>query len=247
MKQFFCHLFSETVLEWNIKKTEDQVVINVTTINGAVNQAWYFMSKYNYIINYDDSIEFNITGKPDGLLTVTKDMVSRAGHGSSTVVDPDNIIPKMLPRIGVKMKVNKKFNKLEYFGRGPGESYSDSKEANVYGLWTQNVKDAFTNYVHPQESGNKHKSLWLKLHGGEEKLSIDSLRKDERFDFSVSYYDDMHLTTAKHMNELKKDNFIHLNIDYKQNGLGSNSCGPLPMDKYKCRVEPFVIHFILKI
>ncbi len=247
MKQFFVHLFSETVLDWKMKKNDNNVQFKVKTVNGAINQAWYFMSEYTYTIYADDTIDFNVSGTPDGLLHVTKEMCTRAGQGSSTVVDPDDIVPKMMPRIGVKMKVNKNFKNIEYFGRGPGESYVDSKEANIYNKWTQTVDQAFTNYVHPQENGNKHKSLWLKLTDKQNELSIASVNKDERFDFSASWYDDMHLTVCKHRNDLKKENYITLNIDYKQNGLGSNSCGPMPMDKYKCRVEPFNLHFILKI
>lgn len=248
MKQFFVHLFSETIIDQKIRYIEDGIEIIVETINGAVNQAWFFNSKYIYKIHYNDLIEFEVSGKPDGLLTVTKEMTSRSGSGSSVKIDPNNIIPKMLPRIGIKMKINKKYQNLEYFGRGPGETYSDSCQANPYNIYQQTVDEAFTNYVHPQENGNKHKSLWLKLKNEKNtSLNIDSLSKDERFDFSVTYYDDMHLTNAKHTNELIKSDFIHLNIDYKQNGLGSNSCGPLPMDKYKCRVEPFILRFNLRI
>ncbi len=243
MKKFFVHLFSESVLKWDLQKTDSGVEIHVTTINGAVNQAWYFLSNYKYKIHFNDIIEFEVSGKPDGLLEVSEEMTKKAGSGSSIKIDPNDIFPKMLPRIGIKMKVNKDFDKIQYFGKGPGESYSDSCQANPYNLYTQTVDEAFTNYVHPQENGNKYKSLWVKLNDNNSSFRIDSLNKANRFDFSVTYYDDMHLTNAKHRNELKKDDFIHLNIDYKQNGLGSNSCGPLPMDKYKCTVEPFVIKF----
>lgn len=243
MEKFFVHLFSETVLKSEYRLTEKGFEINVETINGAVNQAWYFKSNYKYIIHYNDVIEFEVKGNPSGLLEVTEEMTKKARAGSSIKIDPNDIYPKMLPRIGVKMKVNKDYSILKYFGKGPGESYSDSCQANPYNVYEQTVDQTFTNYVHPQENGNKHKSIWLELKGKDDAFKINSLDKKHRFDFSVTYYDDMHLTNAKHRNELVKDNFIHLNIDYKQNGLGSNSCGPLPMDKYKCKVEPFIIKF----
>lgn len=37
----------------------------------------------------------------------------------------------------------------------------------------------------------------------------------------------------------KRRDYIVLNIDYKQNGLGSNSCGQDQLDKYRCKFEPF--------
>lgn len=247
MKQFFVHLFSETILKHKIKQNDNGIEITVDTINGGVNQAWFFMCQYKYKIHYNDLIEFEVYGKPDGLITVSEDMVAKAGSGSSIKIDPNDLVPKMLPRIGVKMKINKSLENIRYFGKGPGETYSDSCEANSYNLYNQTVDETFTNYVHPQENGNKHKSLWLEMSNKNNIINIDSLSKEERFDFSVTYYDDMHLTQAKHRNELIKDDFIHLNIDYKQNGLGSNSCGPLPMDKYKCKVEEFCLKFNLSI
>lgn len=247
MKQFFVHLFSQTVVKTKVKKTKKCYEIYVQTINGAVNQAWYFLSDYKYQIFYDDTILVSVSGVPSGLLEVTKEMVSRAGSGSSTVIDPDDIYPKMLPRIGLKMKLAPSFEYFEYFGQGPGETYVDSTEANAYGLYSQSADSAFTNYVHPQESGNKHKTIWAQINNGSKtKFLIQPINKEARFDFSLTWYDDMHLTLAKHRNELCRDKNIHLNIDYKQNGLGSNSCGPLPMDKYKLRVEKFSINFIMK-
>lgn len=246
MKKFFVHLFSESVLDYQIKEVDNNLEINVKTINGAVNQAWYFLSNYKYVICYDDTIDFEVNGKPSGLISVTEEMTQRAGSGSSIKIDPNDIVPKMLPRIGVKMKLNKAFDHFEYFGKGPGESYSDSCQANPYNLYKQTVDEAFTNYVHPQENGNKHKTIWVKIENkNNSSFKISSPSKKDRFDFSLTYYDDMHLTNAKHRNELVKDDFIHLNIDYKQNGLGSNSCGPLPMDKYKCTVEPFKLKFVM--
>ncbi|EGZ30931.1 glycoside hydrolase family 2 TIM barrel-domain containing protein [Malacoplasma iowae] len=245
MKQFFVHLFSESVMNYEIEHTDNGLMINVETINGAVNQAWYFTSQYRYLIHYNNTIEFEVNGKPSGLINVSEEMTQKAGSGSSIKIDPNDIVPKMLPRIGIKMKLNKSFDSFEYFGKGPGESYSDSCQANPYNLYSQTIDQSFTNYVHPQENGNKHKSLWVKPKSDFLSFKVYAPTKENRFDFSLTYYDDMHLTLTKHRNELIKDDFIHFNIDYKQNGLGSNSCGPLPMDKYKCTVEEFKIKFIM--
>jgi evolved beta-galactosidase subunit alpha len=46
---------------------------------------------------------------------------------------------------------------------------------------------------------------------------------------------------------LVKRDYLTLNIDYKQNGLGSNSCGPQPLDKYKCTFEDFNMNFDIKL
>ncbi len=46
--------------------------------------------------------------------------------------------PDMLPRIGVKLKVNRECNNVKWKGRGPGESYADAKEYNLFGVFSKN-------------------------------------------------------------------------------------------------------------
>ena len=248
-KQFFVHLFSESLIKYEIKESKDYLTIIVDTINGAVNQAWFFSSKYTYKIYKDGTININVEGKKDGLIKVTDEMANAAGSGSSTVIDSDDIVPKMLPRIGVKLEIDKSLSQFEYFGKGPGESYSDSHCYNTYNVWKQTVDESFTNYVHPQENGNKHRTLWTNIYDKNKKniINIDSNGAKNRYDFSIHWYDDKDLTNAKHTIDLVKRDYLTLNIDYKQNGLGSNSCGPQPLDKYKCTFEDFNMNFDIKL
>lgn len=41
------------------------------------------------------------------------------------------------------------------------------------------------------------------------------------------------LTAAMHIDELKKSDVTHVRIDYKVSGIGSNSCGPDLIEKYR--------------
>ncbi|MBQ2884068.1 MAG: hypothetical protein IJE43_09915 [Alphaproteobacteria bacterium] len=41
------------------------------------------------------------------------------------------------------------------------------------------------------------------------------------------------LYKAEHTDELKTDEKVHLRIDYKVSGIGSNSCGPALDPKYQ--------------
>lgn len=258
MNKYFVHLFSETLLKYDITKNKDTLKIRTDVLNCAVNQAWYFISSYSYTIYPDGRIDVSITGKPGGFLKGTEAMketiLSRAstwvGSPSSLSEIPnlDTIVPEMLPRIGVKFKLPKQYDSFTYFGKGPGETYSDSNTANPYGLYTQTSDESFTHYVFPQESGNKHKTVWTQIYGNTTpKVDIKSYDSKHRFDFSLLWYDDMDITKATHTNELKKNDYLTLNIDFKQNGLGSNSCGPFQMDKYKCKVEDFELKFTLNI
>jgi beta-galactosidase len=68
-----------------------------------------------------------------------------------------------------------------------------------------------------------------------------------RFEFNVSDYSTEALYKAEHTNELKKDGFVHLRVDYKDSGLGSNSCGPALEEKYRLAEKEFEFSFSIKI
>ena len=61
---------------------------------------------------------------------------------------------------------------------------------------------------------------------------------------SVHHYSTKVLTEAVHTYELKKEELSYWNIDYKQGGLGGNSCGPRPLEKYLFKAAP--VQFSLK-
>ena len=55
----------------------------------------------------------------------------------------------------------------------------------------------------------------------------------------------MTLMRAMHTDELKKENATIVRIDYKDSGIGSNSCGPSLLEKYQLRekkIENFVFY-----
>ena len=41
---------------------------------------------------------------------------------------------------------------------------------------------------------------------------------------------------------MKRD-YVIFNIDYKQNGVGTNSCGQWQLEKYRCKFEDFNLSF----
>ena len=53
------------------------------------------------------------------------------------------------------------------------------------------------------------------------------------FSFNASVYTPEELTMKNHNYELEPCGSTVLHLDYKQNGIGSNSCGPRPLEKYR--------------
>ena len=90
--------------------------------------------------------------------------------------------------------------------------------ASHMSLFNSCAENEYVNYVMPQEHGNHYNTRMLKIG--------NMCFEGESFEFNVSEYSTHTLTTAMHTDELEKDGFIHLRVDYKVSGIGSNSCGP---------------------
>ena len=223
-KKYFMHLMHEVVRNVEYKLEENILTFKVDTINGTTNSAWHFKSTYEYKVFGSGDILVNVSGIPSGKIDTA---------------------PEMLPRIGLQMRVNKDLENVKYKGRGPGESYPDTKEANLFGVYEHNIDGLFTNYVKPQENGNRSDCSWVSLRN-DRGMSLMAIA-DDKFNFSASYYEDTDLEYAKHTIDLVKRDYIVFNIDYKQNAVGTNSCGQWQLDKYRCKFEQFNLQFRLTI
>ena len=92
----------------------------------------------------------------------------------------------------------------------------------------------------PQEHGNHANCKVLKLASGLE-FSADTV-----FEINVSDYSTDALTKATHWDELIANGMTNVRIDYKDSGLGSGSCGPQLMDKYKLFEKEIIFGYTVK-
>jgi beta-galactosidase/evolved beta-galactosidase subunit alpha len=152
--------------------------------------------------------------------------------------------PATLPRIGLELTLPGAFDRVTWLGRGPGESYADSKAAARFGLWHAGVDELFTPYVRPQENGNHADTRWVAL---QDARGVGLLAGgDPALDFSAHRFTTADLDRAQHSYELTPRPTITLHLDYRQNGLGSGSCGPGVMQVYQLHAEPFVFRVWLR-
>lgn len=155
---------------------------------------------------------------------------------------PSDFGPNIIPRIGVQLYMPKRFEYVSWYGRGPGESYIDSKEAGKIDIYRVRLDDLYTPYVMPQENGNRTDLRWFSLTDIRGKgILIDS---NGPINFSAHWYTIKDLEKARHTYELEKRDFITLNVDYRHHGLGSASCGPGPLPEYTLKLSDF--EFIIK-
>jgi len=157
-----------------------------------------------------------------------------AVYGSGDVVIATQVIPVApaahLPRIGLQMRLPGTLDQMTWYGRGPHESYSDRKDSARIGLWRGAVQDQYVPYVKPQENGNKTDVRWAAIHDiqGVGLLAVGL----PLLNVSAHHYATEDLAASRHAHKLTRLNETVLNLDHAQCGLGSNSCGPMPLERY---------------
>lgn len=188
-----------------------------------------------------------------------------------------NLLPT-LPRIGFVMEMPRSWSNggVEWFGRGPGETYRDSKESQFVGNHqVAAVDELWVDYEVPQESSNRTDTRWLKLGSDESSgkaellvqfvtdaplasspsssprsIPVDAVPEKHRllFDFQASHYRMEDVAEAKHPYQLrkKKRDEVVLRLDYQHHGLGSGSCGPKTRDEYALLAEEFNFEVLLQ-
>lgn len=235
-KQYFVHLMRESTESVVLKETKNSIIIEVDTINSAPNAAWYYESKYIYEVLDDGNVLLSVSGKASGMKEPHPSLLSSEGSASEAMRGL-SVIPKMLPRIGLDFEIAKEYDLLRWYGRGPGESYSDSKQANLFGVYDSDVESTHTNYVKPQENGNRTDVKWVRLQSMRQ-IGLMAVA-EKSMDFSAHFYTISDLEQAKHRHEIKKSDFISFRLEYKQNGLGTHSCGQDQLEPYRCKFEDF--------
>nr|MCR4735887.1 hypothetical protein [Treponema sp.] len=163
-----------------------------------------------------------------------------------------------LPRIGIRLFVDKKFDTAEYYGFGPNESYIDKHQSSYVGKFCQKISQMHEDYIKPQENGSHYDCRYVKIKSPTCSLNFTGLinnntNMDEvksrlhKISFNASEYSQEELYSKRHRWELEKCDSNVICIDWKIAGVGSNSCGPLLAEKYRISLPDLKGGFFLKI
>jgi beta-galactosidase len=167
-------------------------------------------------------------------------IVSGDGRITASIDVRKDPIMDILPRFGIRLFLQKALEKVTYLGMGPYESYSDLHCGSYVGLFETSAEDSYVDYIRPQEHCNHVECDFVKVHGG---FTVHA--EEHLLNFNISCYTQEQLQNTAHNYELEKQPFNTLCIDYKQNGIGSNSCGVIPFDQYMLCEEEFRFSFVL--
>ena len=122
----------------------------------------------------------------------------------------------LIPKFGMRMRLTSDFDKVEYYGRGPWENYPDRKLGYDIGRYAMPITDFQVDYVRPQDNGNRCDVRWLTLSSDGCSLRIDGGQPlcIRAWDYGEENLD------VKHPYELKRGDFVNLNIDLNIHGVG---------------------------
>lgn len=158
-----------------------------------------------------------------------------------------------IPRIGSYLILPKNKSKTQYIGRGPHENYADRKASAKYVptkvVHTLDIEKQVFPYIRPQEYGNRTDVLYASFSHKDKNKESETRIAGNKFNCSAwnhSLWDlDEEIEKSKLLDigNFKKGgktpldipirDFIWVNIDYAQRGLGGdNSWGRLPYEKY---------------
>ncbi len=223
------------------------------------------VSKLTSNLNTDGSVTINVTYSLPGVKTTFKSNYLITGDG---VVKIHNVLNKSaykgdIPRVGMRMQIQKQYDNMTYFGRGPWENYQDRKASAFVDLYESKVKDQYVPYIRPQENGYKTDVRWaafsnannnglLVVAGNMPKgLGISALHmpnedfdttagiaynKNEKLDDDYKIDGIPKINASKHTIDIKEQNLIQLNIDIEQRGVGGDdSWYARPQEKYQLK------------
>lgn len=165
----------------------------------------------------------------------------------NTLIDPQ-VKNQVIPKMGFTTDLPQSYDCMTWFGRGPWESYIDRKEACFEGLYSGKVADQLTDYIRPQETGNKEDVRWMSLTDadgtglmfvapGLMATSVTDWRPEEQ-------YQDRR-NRVRHPHEVKHADKHIVNIDVFNRALGNASCGPDVMDKYEIKTKFSAFAFMI--
>lgn len=189
------------------------------------------------------------TEKGDGKVAVTARMslpvgadydvtYTIGGNGAINVAAdyrPFNDTIPLMPKFGMRMRLSKGMRQIDYLGRGPWENYPDRKRGYYVGHYSMPLSEYQHDYIKPQDNGNRCDVSYLSLtgDGSDNGRTVRIEATGEPLCIRAWDYGEEDLKTADHPHELKRGDFVNVNIDMSVHGVGgADTWGKPTLDQY---------------
>ena len=202
-----------------VERGEDGATVRVEQIAACGAAAEAVIHRHDYLIHADGRIEVRNRFRVD-----------------PAVAD--------LPRLGVSLTLPEGFETMAWFGRGPLENYSDRRRAAWVGRFEGTVAGQYVPYVLPQEHGNKTELRWIELAGPQ---AVVRFTPEAFCEGSASHFTPEDLFAARHVTDLTPRAEVLVNLDVAQRGLGTASCGPDTLERYRIAAGDHALNFGIQV
>lgn len=135
-----------------------------------------------------------------------------------------------MPEFGMMFHCDADYDRVEWYGNGPAETYEDRKEGAKLGVYRNFVKDNMAQYMVPQECGNKTGVRYAKV---TDRKGRGLLFAGDSMSFSALPWTPHEIENARHTYELPKVHYTVIRVAKQQMGVGGDdSWGALVHPEY---------------
>lgn len=147
---------------------------------------------------------------------------------------PNDTLPE-IPEVGLLFELPPDFENLTYLGAGPEENYIDRCNATQIGLYNTTVTDLYTDYLKPQECGNRTGVRYATLVG---QKKVFSLVAEPVMELNVSHWLPKEIENTWHGKDLPPVTKTVVRCIARQQGVGGyDSWGAHCNEKYKNKTD----------
>ncbi|MFC4401808.1 glycoside hydrolase family 2 TIM barrel-domain containing protein [Gracilibacillus xinjiangensis] len=164
-------------------------------------------------------VEVTYSVYPDGTVEVEQ------------LLQPGEELPE-IPAVGMQWEMDKNFDQLTWYGKGPHETYWDRQKSGKIAIHKGIVSEQMKPYLKPQESGNKYGVRWIKVQ--DESGKGIKVKGVPTIEANVLYYNAKELEEASHHYKLSAPEKVSVTINGWQMGVGGDdSWGQHTHPEYK--------------
>lgn len=196
------------------------------------------------LVSIRADIGFAAAAMPPAVKAQFSYIFTEKGVFIATKADVGDRVPE-LPRFGIQLDLPREFENISYFGYGPHESYSDRSEACRLSLFNSTVNENFVNYIKPQECGAHYRTSYASVSDDSGRGLEFFAEMSETFCFNAKHFSDVQLRDTLHSDELEKQDFTRVNLDYKIAASSKNDEGEEPARHFEEKL--FYFNYRIKV
>ncbi len=171
----------------------------------------------------------------EGILSTYRWTADDGGARALIDVTPESGWTTPVARVGWLIELPAELESARWFGGGPGEAYSDTRQASQIGAYSMSIDALHTPYARPQENGQRLDVRSVELVGGGGGIRLAG---DTPFGFTASRYSSRQLADVTHQGSLAREDTVFAHVDLGQHGIGTASCGPGVLPAYRLMIKP---------